>query len=222
MGNINYSTFKCLVIWFRRRTEENTLIVKYILYAWHRNTSHLPETGSQESCMAQKFANGMWHPSSLRSWVESRTCWKQLEMDSQYGQKFKPEVIWAPFIFSFPFLIRSIWNWWKWKIFSPSWCFFEAGHSPGLVPPSLVTSHHSQPMVALLGHSLVDLTQKLCPVPGHATSAQHLWAFLSPITRILKISTKTHTQKNNSYYFPCKIPTWLIEFLLKIPESILR
>lgn len=142
MGNINYSTFKCLVIWFRRQMEENTLIVKCILYAPHRDTSHLPETGSQESCMAQKFANGMWRPSSLKSWVESRTCWKQLEMVSQYGQKFKPEVILAPFIFSpHSFLFRNICNGWNWKIFSPSGYFFKVGRSPGIVLSPVAISH---------------------------------------------------------------------------------
>lgn len=46
---------------------KNTLIVEYIWYASHRNINQLIETGSQENGMAQKIANGMWRPSSLRS-----------------------------------------------------------------------------------------------------------------------------------------------------------
>jgi len=46
---------------------KNTLIVKYILYASHRNINQLTETCSQENYMAQKIANGMWRPSSLKS-----------------------------------------------------------------------------------------------------------------------------------------------------------
>lgn len=112
---------------------KNTLIVKYILYASRRNIDQLTETDSQENWMAQMIANGMWRPSSLRSWVESRTCWKQLEKVFQDGYKVK-RILLVLFITSSLFL-RNIFSMQlhilaymkgKKKMFSISWRFFHS------------------------------------------------------------------------------------------------
>lgn len=166
--------FKCLVIWFKRWMEKNVLIVKYILYASHKNINQLTETGSRENCMAQKLANGMWRPSSLRSWVESRTCWKQLETVSQYSEKFKAELL-VPFIISSPFLFRNIHNSWcrSMENFQLFWLFLEVDCATGL-------------LTSFLAMLLISHLSSVCS-PSYGTRHPFIPGMSSQLTRVASV-----------------------------------
>lgn len=96
-------------------------------------------------------------------------------------------------------------------------------------------SHRSHPIVALIGHSLKDLTPAsssgipewpLCPAAGRAMSGQYLWCFLSCIALILNIFYQKKYPENSFLFFSLQIThlpghDGLAEFLLKIPGSIL-
>lgn len=111
---------------------------------------------------SEVFANGKWRPSSLRSWVESRTCWKPLEMVFQYGQKFKPELLLVPFILSSPFLSRNIWNKWM-ENFQLFLTFFQGWPFSWTFTSSLASSHT---IPTPLWHSLV-IPWRIWHQPAH-------------------------------------------------------